>query len=70
MAATKAAIPASNLSPAQQADALERQAAELRKPKPVEFPKMVCSKSDKDFFLTFNSRKEQDAAGPDFADPK
>ena len=47
------------------AQALERQAAELRKPKPIEFPKAVRFKDQERIFQT---RAAQDAAGPDWAD--
>ena len=59
------AVPKVAPSPKQEAAALEARAAELRKPKPIEFPKAVRFKDQERIFET---RAAQDAAGPDWAD--
>jgi hypothetical protein len=46
---------------------LEKEAAALRRPAPVEFPKHVVHDG---VTREFKTREEQDAAGPDWADKK
>jgi hypothetical protein len=73
-APTKAAKPIKGLTPEEEQLELEKQIAslqariyELQHPF-AEFPKMVTAKNG--VSMTFNSRKEQDAAGPEYADKK
>jgi hypothetical protein len=51
----------------EKATLLEKEAAALRRPAPVEFPKHVVHDG---VTREFKSRAEQDAAGPDWADKK